>query len=134
MRKSFLCLVIVGLIFMVMPNIAAAEQELLFCSQSTQYGNLTGASRCQEMCGKYKCDLKAQLSSGWKIVSSSPKEEITEKWEEIDTRAAAQAFMDPKMATVGQYGCTCKGTEYVLEKAEDKPPAKKSKSKKDSGN
>jgi hypothetical protein len=134
MRKSFLHLVIVGLIFMLASNMAAAEQELLFCSQSTQYGNLTGASRCQEMCGKYTCDLKARLSSGWKIVTSSPKEEIAEKWEEIDTRAAAKAFMGPKMATVGQYGCTCKGTEYVLEQAEDKPPAKKYKSKKDSKN
>ena len=134
MHKGFLCLAIFGSIFTLVPNMAVAEQELLFCVQSTSQGNLTSASRCQEMCGKYTCDLKARLSSGWKIVTSSPKEEITEKWEEIDTRAAAKAFMDPKMATVGQYGCTCKGTEYVLEQAEDKPPAKKYKSKKDSRN
>ena len=86
----------------------AAEQKILFKADSIKYRSGTGESVCQERCDRRSKDINALISNGWRIVSSSPKDVI----------AAEYAYVS--CSTCKPLGCTCVGTEYVLQK--DDPP------------
>ena len=100
----FLSLFVSSLFF---TNISsAAEQRMLFNVESISYKKDTGSYMCQLACTTKYTDppLEKMLTEGWHIVSSSPKEAIGE-----DDRVSYGKYGHA-------YGCTCKGTQYVLQK------------------
>jgi len=123
--RERLYLAIISLIFVLVPNIAVAEskQETIFCVEFVSFGKLTGESKCNDLCSKYsRCEKETRLSgrSGRKILSSETKKIVKEEWQYMDTRGIRR--IDPTVPLqIGQFGCTCNGTEYVLEEPENKP-------------
>lgn len=86
---------------------SATEQRMLFNVESISYKEDTGATICQISCTTKYDDppLEKMLTEGWRIVSSSPKEAIGQDYWGGKYGRAYRA-----------YGCTCKGTQYVLQK------------------
>lgn len=83
----------------------ASEQKIIFNAQSISFKS--GTANCQEICGKRSDPpVGSLLSSGWKVVSSSPKEIVGLEYWYIPC------------STCEPHGCTCKGVEYVLEQRE----------------
>jgi len=80
----------------------AQEQKILFCADSIKYNEKFGQQYCQLTCEKYtrSACLQKELSDGWVIGSTSPKE-VNENQPESGI-------------------CACVGTQYVL----TKPPPK----------
>lgn len=85
------------------PNISTAvEQKILFNVESVRY-KADSAPYCQGICLEEYTDppIEKMLKQGWRIISSSPKEALGSPYEYTGTRA---------------YGCTCVGTQYILQK------------------
>ena len=83
----------------------AAEQIKIFTTESIEYKSGTGPMRCQEICDKKSMtDLSALLSEDWKIVSSTAKKVIGEQYRYVPC------------PTCSPHGCTCIGTEYLLQR------------------
>jgi hypothetical protein len=84
----------------------SAEQKIIFKVESISYKSGTGSDICQGFCNlkQDNSSIDEMLSQGWRIISSSPKEVIVENYHYYK-------YSDPT-------GCTCKGTQYVLQKDE----------------
>ncbi|MRR20367.1 hypothetical protein EG827_09270 [bacterium] len=106
MKKTAACLSLISLVLLCTETLVqAAEEKIIFNTESIEYKSGTGAKKCQDMCSKRSGpDAKAFLSAGWKIVSSSPKKEIAEQYWYVPCNSC-----EP-------HGCTCIGTEYLLQK------------------
>ena len=106
MKKTAVCLAFIASVFLfTAAHVLAAEQKIIFNTESIEYKPGTGAKRCQAMCSKRSGpDITSQLSEGWKIVSSSPKIVIGEQYRYVPC------------PTCEPHGCTCIGTEYLLQK------------------
>ena len=95
-------------------NVAmAAEQKVIFELESTKArgsSQHTCAIECENFpkAGKFP-KVAEMMKAGWRIISSSPKEVIQE-----DYRTVVDLV----------YGCTCVGTQYVLQKEEPAPVPK----------
>ena len=89
----------------------AADQKIIFNVESISYKSGTGADDCQYACERYDRDppLNELRAQGWRIISSSPKEVIGRDYRYFE-------YLDSK-----PHGCTCKGTQYVLQKDDPKP-------------
>lgn len=89
---------------------SAAKQKMLFNVESISYRR-DSAYSCQRDCATKYNDppLEKMLNEGWRIVSSSPKEAIGE-----------DDYVNSNFA----HGCTCKGTQYVLQKDDPDPVTK----------
>lgn len=95
----------------------AAEQKRVFNLESCEHETSTGAYDCENKC-KALSDVPAadMTSSGWKILSSAKKEVIAikrDKWPGGDV-GYGRGYLAPYT-----FGCTCKGTEYVIEKIDE---------------
>ena len=92
----------------------AAEQKMLFNVESISYKSGTGADECQSSCSTryYDPPLKEMIAQGWRIISSSPKEAIGSRYYYFDYPGSKP------------HGCTCIGTQYVLQKDDPAPIAK----------
>jgi len=122
----------VAVILLLASNAFSAEstQKLVFCVDKFNYGGLTNESDCFKMCQKHTCDLESLLTDGWRIIASSPKEIIEQNWTYVN--AETLRLIDPKKpARPGYLGCTCIGTQYVVEKMEQKSATNKQKRKQD---
>jgi hypothetical protein len=110
MKKTAVLLAgISSLLLFTASALPAAERKIIFNSERIKYESGTGARQCQAKCGRRSGpDARALLSAGWKIVSSSPKEVIAENYRYVPCNSC-----EP-------HGCTCFGTEYVLQRD---PPA-----------
>jgi len=91
---------------------AFAEQKIIFKVDSFKLrGSRTTSDRCQSACNAkygYDGDVDTMIKEGWRIVSSNSKEAVgIEDWSP-----------DPSIPITR--GCTCLGTQYVLQKD---PPA-----------
>lgn len=94
-------------------NLFASEQKIIFNIESITYAQDTGYKGCQELCA-YKHsdpDVNSILNNGWRIINSSPKESIAENYRKS---AGLNIY----------YGCTCVGTQYVLQKDDPVPVVK----------
>ena len=92
-------LVLVLLVGLLVSTSAYAEQKIVFGLESIKYKGFT-AEDCQNDCGKYyqSIDIEETTSSGWKILSVTPKELHFNSTE--------------------NYACTCVGSQYILQKEE----------------
>ncbi|MRR53280.1 MAG: hypothetical protein EG822_02040 [Deltaproteobacteria bacterium] len=106
MKKTAVYLVFVSSVLLFATYVAqAAEQKIVFNTESIEYKSGTGPMRCQEICDKKSgTDLTALLSDGWKIVSSTAKKVIGEQYRYVPC------------PTCSPHGCTCIGTEYLLQR------------------
>jgi hypothetical protein len=112
MKKTAPCLASILLVLLSTATLLhAAEQKIVFNTESLDYESGTNAKKCQEMCRKRSGpDARSLFSEGWKIISSSPKEVIGEEYWYVPCNSC-----EP-------HGCTCIGTEYVLQR--DEPAAR----------
>jgi hypothetical protein len=112
MKKTAVCLSLIWLVLLCTATLGpAAEQKIVFTSESIEYKSGTGPKKCQDMCSKRSGpDAKSFLSAGWKIVTSSPKKEIAEQYWYVPCNSC-----EP-------HGCTCIGTEYLLQKEDTVVP------------
>jgi hypothetical protein len=86
-------------------NLLAWEQKTTFNTENIKFESGTGKVRCQDRCmRKSGPGVESLLSQGWRIISSAPKEITGEDYYYIPSNAS-----NPR-------GCTCIGTEYVLER------------------
>ncbi len=86
-------------------NLLAWEQKTTFNTENIKFESGTGKVRCQDRCmRKSGPGVETFLSQGWRIISSAPKEITGEDYYFIPSNAS-----NPR-------GCTCIGTEYVLER------------------
>jgi hypothetical protein len=86
-------------------NLLAWEQKTTFNTETIKFESGTGQVRCQDRCmRKSGPGVESLLSQGWRIISSTPKEITGEDYYFIPSNAS-----NPR-------GCTCIGTEYVLER------------------
>ena len=103
--------------FLLASNISSAgDQKMLFNVESISYKEHTGSALCEQKCtSKYNDPpLEQMQKEGWRIVSSGSKEAIG-----VDYYDYTSTFGDS--ASVYAFGCTCKGTQYVLEKIDSTP-------------
>jgi len=70
------------------------KQKVVYQVDSIRYRS--AEILCQEECAKVSDELQTYLTSGWKVVVSSPK-----------------TYPIDKLSSVG---CVCNGTEYIIEK------------------
>lgn len=107
MKVNTLCAsVLISSLLVTNISLAGAEQRMLFNVESISFESGTGSYECQAACkAKYNDPpLEQMLAEGWRIASSSPKEAIgINYWYEASSNRT--------------YGCTCKGTHYVLQKS-----------------
>jgi hypothetical protein len=106
MRKTAVCIAQIATILLFSATLLhAAEQKIIFNTERIEYESGTGAKQCQAKCSRRSGpDAASLLSAGWKIVSSSPKEEVAENY-----------WYTP-CNTCSPHGCTCFGTEYILQR------------------
>jgi hypothetical protein len=106
MKKTALCLAgISSLLLFTATLLHAAEQKIIFNAERIKYESGTAAKQCQDKCSRRSGpDANSLLSGGWKIVSSSPKEVIAENY-----------WYTP-CNNCQPHGCTCIGTEYILQR------------------
>lgn len=106
MKKTVACLAFISsALFFTTTFVSAAEQKIVFTTESIEYKSGTGPKRCQDICNKKSGpDVTALLSESWRIVNSSHKKIIGEQY-----RFAPCPTCEP-------HGCICIGTEYLLEK------------------
>ncbi len=112
MKRTALCFAsaLSILLFSAAPG-HAAEQKVIFVAESIKHESGTGARVCQERCGKRSGpDPTTLVSDGWKIVKSTPKEVVVEQYWYTPCNVC-----EP-------HGCSCIGTEYLLERDETVPP------------
>ena len=104
MKKTMACLAL--LLTATLSH--AAEQKIIFNAESVRYKS--GTDNCQEICGR-KSDPPAEsfMKDGWKIISSGQKEII-----------GSEYWYTP-CSTCEPHGCTCIGTQYVLQKDDPAP-------------
>lgn len=114
MKKSaFLLTMILSFILISATFSHATERTTVFRYESIKYKSGTGAMRCQAMCaGKSGPDTKALLSEGWKIVGTSPREVV------------AESYWFTPCSACEPHGCSCIGTESVLEREKPAPIVK----------
>jgi hypothetical protein len=108
MKKTALSLACISSIILLSTTpVHAAEKKTIFTTESIKYESGTGSERCQDKCGRRSGpDVKSLVSGGWKIIGSSPKEVVGERYWYVPCN------------TCKPHGCVCIGTEYILEKAE----------------
>ncbi len=106
MKKTALCLALISSILLFTATLLqAAEQKIIFNTEKIEHKSGTNSKKCQDICSrKSDPDAKSLLSEGWKIVTSSPKEVVGEYYWYTPCRGC-----EP-------HGCTCIGTEYILQK------------------
>lgn len=121
MKKTAVCLALISLLVLSIATLLqAAEQKIVFNSESIEYKSGTGSTRCQDKCNRRSGpDIKSLLSAGWKIVRSSSKKVVGEDYWYVPCNAC-----EP-------HGCTCLGTEYLLQKDEPLPKVETSINKHD---
>ncbi len=112
MKRTAVCLAgISSIILLSAVHLHAAEQKIIFNTESVEFRSGTGAKYCEDKCGRRSGrDVKEFIAEGWKIVSSTPK------------RVVAEGYWYTPCNTCEPHGCDCIGTEYVLRK--DGPAAK----------
>ncbi len=107
MKTAGVLFVISSIILCQAANLFAWEQKTTFNTESVKFESGTGQERCQDRCSRRSGPgVESFLSQGWRITSSSPKEIIGEDYYYIPSN------------TIQPRGCTCIGTEYVLERNE----------------
>jgi len=106
MKKTAVCLALISSILLFTATLLqAAEQKIIFNTEKIEYKSVTSSKKCQDICSrKSGPDAKSLISGGWKIVNSSPKEVIGEHYWYTPCNGC-----EP-------HGCTCIGTEYILQK------------------
>jgi len=106
MKKTAVCLALISSILLFTATLLqAAEQNIIFNTEKIEYKSGTSSKKCQDICSrKSGPDAKSLISGGWKIVNSSPKEVIGEHYWYTPCNGC-----EP-------HGCTCIGTEYILQK------------------
>jgi hypothetical protein len=106
MKKTSLSLACISSILLFTATLLhAAEQKIIFNAERIKFESGTTAKQCQDKCSRRSGpDAQSFLSEGWKIVSSSPKEVIAENY-----------WYTP-CNTCQPHGCTCIGTEYILQR------------------
>ncbi len=111
MKKTPFLLTLISSFFLFSTAILhATERTTAFHCDSIQYKSGTGAKRCQEMCARKSVpDTRSLLAEGWKVVATSPKEVV------------AEAFWYTPCSACEPHGCTCVGTESVLEREKPAP-------------
>jgi hypothetical protein len=87
----------------------SAEQKIIFKVESISYKSGTGSDFCQGICDlkQDRSSIDEMLSQGWRIISSSPKEVIGDRYHYYK-------HIEPT-------GCTCIGNQYVLQKDDPIP-------------
>lgn len=111
MKKIALCLARISSILLFTATLLhAAERKITFNNEKIVYKSGTSSKKCQDICSrKSGPDAKSLLSEGWKIVSSSPKEVIGEYYWYTPCNGCQP------------HGCTCIGTEYILQRDSPAP-------------
>lgn len=111
MQKSAACLALISSILLFTATLVqAAEQIIVFNTERIEYKSGTSSKRCQDMCNKRSGqDATYLFADGWKVVNSSSKEVIAEKYWYVPCN------------TCEPHGCTCIGTEYLLERDNPAP-------------
>jgi hypothetical protein len=111
MKKTAACLAITSSILLSTATLLqGAEQKITFNTERIEFKSGTNPIMCQDICSKKSGpDAKSLLSQGWKIVSSSPKQVIGEDYWFVPCN------------TCKPHGCTCIGTEYLLQRDEPAP-------------
>jgi hypothetical protein len=111
MKKTAVSLAYISSILLSIATLLhAAEQKIVFKTEKIEYKSGTSSKKCQEICSrKSGPDTKSLLSEGWKIATSSPKEVIGEYYWYTPCNGC-----EP-------HGCTCIGTEYILQKDDPAP-------------
>jgi hypothetical protein len=106
MKKTAVCLARISSILLFTATfLHAAEQKTIFNTEKIDYKSGTNSKKCQDICSRRSGpDAKSLLSEGWKIVTSSPKEVIGEYYWYTPCNGCQP------------HGCTCIGTEYILQK------------------
>jgi hypothetical protein len=106
MKKTALCLAGISSILLFTATLLhAAEQKIIFNAERIKFESGTASKQCQDKCNRRSGpEAQSLLSEGWKIVSSSPKEVIAENY-----------WYTP-CNTCAPHGCTCIGTEYILQR------------------
>ena len=101
-------LILIGCCLLLPNTLQASDQKVVFCVESVNYKSGTGADACQGACNANYGSLQIDsvLSDGWKIVSSSPKE---------------ASGIDCSLSGNSGCGCTCVGTQYVIQKDNHAP-------------
>lgn len=88
----------------------ARDQKIIFNTERFSFAENTLEQSCRDTCLRLSSiDVDEYLDNGWKIVNSMPKEKIGEEY-----------------LRYSGTGCTCTGTQYVVEKKNSKtkePPA-----------
>jgi hypothetical protein len=118
MKKTALCLALISSILLFTATLLqAAEQKIIFNTEKIEYKSGTSSKKCQDTCSrKSGPDAKSLLSEGWEIVTSTPKEVIGEYYWYTPCNGC-----EP-------HGCTCIGTEYILQKDGPAPKVETSNS------
>jgi hypothetical protein len=121
MKKIAVCLAHISTILLFSATLLhAAEQKIIFNAERIKYESGTAAKQCQDKCSRRSApDAQSLFSEGWKIVSSSPKEVIAENY-----------WYTP-CNTCQPHGCTCIGTEYILQRDVPAPRAETSNNEPD---
>ncbi len=121
MKKTAVCLARISSILLLTANLLhAAEQKIIFNTEKIEYKSGTSSKKCQDICSRRSGpDAKSLLSEGWKIVTSSPKEVIGEYYWYTPCNGC-----EP-------HGCTCIGTEFILQKDDLAPKVETSNNKLD---
>ena len=121
MKNIAVCLGLISSIFHFTATLLpAAEQKITFNTEKIEYKSGTSSKRCQDICSRRSGpEAKSLLSEGWKIVTSSPKEVIGEQYWYTPCNGCQP------------HGCTCIGTEYILQKDDPAPKAETSNSEVD---
>jgi hypothetical protein len=80
----------------------ARDQKIIFNTDSISHRSGTSEYSCKGSCNQLTNeDINDYLDNGWKIISSQSKEKIAENY-------------------FSNYGCTCIGTQFVIEKKNSK--------------
>jgi len=106
MKKTALSFALISSILLLTATfLQAAEQKIIFNTEKIEYKSGTSSKKCQDTCSRRSDpDAKSLRSEGWKIATSSPKEVIGEHYWYTPCNGCQP------------HGCTCIGTEYVLQK------------------
>ncbi|NVN92889.1 MAG: hypothetical protein HXX11_20155 [Desulfuromonadales bacterium] len=111
MKKTAVCLSLISLLLLFTATLLqAVEHNIVFNTERIEHKSGTSSERCQELCRKRSGpDVKELRTDGWIMVSSSSKEAIGERYSYTPCN------------TCEPHGCTCIGTEYILQRESPAP-------------
>ncbi|MDD2734567.1 MAG: hypothetical protein PHF56_11550 [Desulfuromonadaceae bacterium] len=109
-------IIYIALCLVFFTNMASASEQKRIYNSTSFNAAPDSMSYCGSLCESKDAAIDTFLASGWKIVSSSQKEIVAQNYESFPFKRRVGIWDQDQPPRY--IGCTCKGTEYVIEKNE----------------